>query len=267
MSPAPPPAVSPDLAVDAAPPAQSPPEQSPPVQSRRERLRDELRREVLDAARHQLAGQHGLSKLTMAAIAKEVGVTPPALYRHFENRQDIIAQLCVLIVEEVLNELSAAVGRQRPGDVAAALVASTRASLDWAVRNPAEFDLVIGSGIRAEIPDSDVLQRRMAEMVGGHYVPLFRELAASGIPRQADDEIDPELTEQIYRYRDAVGGQDLPLGIAHLMVTSWRQVYGLQCMAVYGHQEFAFGDHVALHEDMVSALLVQMGLEPRPAVR
>jgi AcrR family transcriptional regulator len=266
VSPAASPAVSPDLAVDTAPPEQSP-VQSPPAQSRRERLRDELRREVLDAARHQLAGQHGLSKLTMAAITKEFGATPPALYRHFENRQDIIAQLCVLIVEEVLNELSAAVGRQRPGDVAAALVASTRASLDWAVRNPAEFDLVIGSGIRAEIPDSDELQRRMAEMVGGHYVPLFRELAASGVPRAADDELDPELAEQVRRYRDAVGGQDLPLDIAHLMVTSWRQVYGLQCMAVYGHQEFAFGDHVALHEDMVSALLVQMGLEPHPTVR
>jgi AcrR family transcriptional regulator len=238
-----------------------------PPQSRRERLRDELRREVLAAARHQLAGQHGLSKLTMAAIAKEVGVTPPALYRHFENRQDIIAQLCVLIVEEVLEELGTAVARQEPGDIAAALLASTRTSLDWAVRNPAEFDLVIGSGIRAELPDSHALQRRMAELVGGHYVPLFRELAASGIPRVADDEIGPELAEQVRRYRDAVGGQDLPLGIAHLMVTSWRQVYGLQCMAVYGHQEFAFGDHVALHEDMVSALLTQMGLEPHPTVR
>jgi AcrR family transcriptional regulator len=237
-----------------------------PVQSRRERLRDELRREVLTAARHQLAGQHGLSKLTMAAVAKEVGVTPPALYRHFENRQDVIAQLCVLIVEEVLELLATAVARQEPGDIAAALVASTRTSLDWAVRNPAEFDLVIGSGIRAELTDSHALQRRMAEMVGGHYVPLFRELAAAGIPRPAH-ELGPELAEQVRRYRDAVGGHDLPLGVAHLMVTSWRQVYGLQCMAVYGHQEFAFGDHVALHEDLVSSLLVQMGLEPHPTVR
>ena len=238
-----------------------------PVQSRRERLRDELRREVLTAARHQLAGQYGLSKLTMAAVAKEGGVTPPALYRHFENRQDVIAQLCVLIVEEVLELLSTAVARQEPGDIAAALVASTRTSLDWAVRNPAEFDLVIGSGIRAELADSHALQRRMAEMVGGHYVPLFRELAAAGIPRPAHDELGPELAEQVRRYRDAVGGHDLPLGVAHLMVTSWRQVYGLQCMAVYGHQEFAFGDHVALHEDLVSSLLVQMGLEPHPTVR
>lgn len=247
-----------------------PDEAAPPVQSRRERLRDELRRDVLAAARHQLAGQHGLSKLTMAAVAKEVGVTPPALYRHFENRQDVIAQLCVLIVEEVLDQLAAAVARQRPGDVAAALVASTRASLDWAVRNPAEFDLIIGSGIRAELPDgtiSHALQRRMAEMVGGHYVPLFRALAASGVPHPAEDEIDPALAAQVRRYRDAVGGPDLPLGVAHLMVTAWRQVYGLQCMAVYGHQEFAFGDHVALHEDMVSALLEQMGLDPHPAVR
>lgn len=251
--------MSPVVSMPAAGPA--------PVQSRRERLRDELRREVLTAARHQLAGQHGLSKLTMAAVAKEVGVTPPALYRHFENRQDVIAQLCVLIVEEVLELLATAVARQEPGDIAAALVASTRTSLDWAVRNPAEFDLVIGSGIRAELTDSHALQRRMAEMVGGHYVPLFRELAAAGIPRPAHDELGPELAEQVRRYRDAVGGHDLPLGVAHLMVTSWRQVYGLQCMAVYGHQEFAFGDHVALHEDLVSSLLVQMGLEPHPTVR
>ncbi|MCP2264336.1 TetR/AcrR family transcriptional regulator [Promicromonospora thailandica] len=245
-------------------------EEAPTVQSRRERLRDELRRDVLAAARHQLAGQHGLSKLTMAAVAKEVGVTPPALYRHFENRQDVIAQLCVLIVEEVLEHLRAAVARQEPGDVAAALVASTRASLDWAVRNPAEFDLVIGSGIRSELPDgtaSHELQRRMSEMVGGHYVPLFRTLAADGVPHPADDEIAPALAEQVRQYRDAVGGPDLPLGVAYLMVTAWRQVYGLQCMAVYGHQEFAFGDHVALHEDMVAALLGQMGLDPHPTVR
>lgn len=257
MSPAASPAVSPDRRSAAA----------APVRSRRERLRDELHREVLTAARHQLAGQHGLSKLTMAAVAKEVGVTPPALYRHFQNRQDVIAQLCTLIVEEVLAELGAAVARQRPGDIAAALVASSRTLLDWAVRNPAEFDLVIGSGIRAELPDSRALQRRMAEMVGGHYVPLFRALAAAGVPRAADGELAPELADQVRRYRDAVGGHDLPLGIAHLMVTSWRQVYGLQCMAVYGHQEFAFGDHVALHEDLVSSLLVQMGLEPHPTVR
>ena len=248
-------------------PEEVPADVGPPVQSRRERLRDELRHEVLAAARHQLAGEHGLSKLTMAAVAKEVGVTPPALYRHFENRQDVIAQLCVLIVEEMLETLGAAVARQEPDDIAAALAASARTSLDWAVHNPAEFDLVIGSGIRAELPDSEALQRRMAEMVGGHYVPLFRRLAASGTAGPADGEIGPELAGQVRRYRDAVGGQDLPLGVAHLMVTSWRQIYGLQCMAVYGHQEFAFGDHVALHEDLVSSLLVRFGLDPHPAVR
>ncbi|HEV6952018.1 MAG TPA: helix-turn-helix domain-containing protein [Promicromonospora sp.] len=239
-------------------------------QSRRERLRDELRRDVLAAARNQLAGQHGLSKLTMAAVAKEVGVTPPALYRHFENRQDVIAQLCVLILEEVLDRLRAAAARQEPGDVAAAILASSRAALDWAVRNPAEFDLVIGSGIRAELPDdavSHALQRRMAEMVGGHYVPLFRTWATDAAQLPADDGLGPELAEQIRRYRDALGASDLPLGVVHLMVTAWRQVYGLQCMAVYGHQEFAFGDHVALHDDMVSALLVRMGLDPHPTVR
>ena len=241
--------------------------QSVQPQSRRERLRDELRQEVLAAARSTLAGQHGLSKLTMAAVAKEVGVTPPALYRHFENRQDIIAQVCDLIVDEVLEMLAAAVARQEPGDIAAALVASTRTSLDWAVRNPAEFDLIIGSGIRAELSDSQALQRRMAELVGGHYVPLFRAMAASGAPYPADDEISPGLIDQIVRYRDAMGGHDLPLGVAYLMVTSWRQVYGLQCMAVYGHQEFAFGDHVALHEDMVSTLLARFGLDPHPTVR
>lgn len=238
-----------------------------PTRSRRERLRDELRHDVLAAARRQLAGQHGLSKLTMAAVAKEVGVTPPALYRHFENRQDIIAQVCVLIVEEVLETLAAAVARQDPGDVAAALAVSTRTSLDWAVRNPAEFDLIIGSGIRAELSDSRALQRRMAEMIGGHYVPHFRALATAGVPYPADDEIDADLAEQVRTYRDAVGGQDLPLGVAYLMVISWRQVYGLQCMAVYGHQEFAFGDHVALHEDMISTLLTRLGLDPHPTVR
>lgn len=50
---------------------------------------DERREQVVDAAL-QIIGKKGVSGLTTAAIAKEVGMSEANIYRHFKNKEEIL---------------------------------------------------------------------------------------------------------------------------------------------------------------------------------
>src|ERR1700754_307512 len=51
---------------------------------------DRLRDEVVEAAAALIA-ENGSRALTLRAIARRVGVTAPAIYAHFENLDDVLA--------------------------------------------------------------------------------------------------------------------------------------------------------------------------------
>lgn len=66
----------------------------------------ERREEILDATLKVL-GRHGVENTTVARIAEEVGVTAGALYRHFGNRDAIIAAAAQLAIQRALNWVEA----------------------------------------------------------------------------------------------------------------------------------------------------------------
>ncbi|MGW6840021.1 TetR/AcrR family transcriptional regulator [Streptomyces sp. NPDC054958] len=58
----------------------------------RERYREQVREEVKEKAWQQIAGS-GASALSLNAIAKQMGMSGPALYRYFANRDELITEL------------------------------------------------------------------------------------------------------------------------------------------------------------------------------
>lgn len=62
--------------------------------STRRRPTDERRREILRAAT-ELIGRDGLAGLTAATLAQAIGVTPGALYKHFESLDEVLEALAL----------------------------------------------------------------------------------------------------------------------------------------------------------------------------
>ncbi len=56
--------------------------------------------EIISIATRQIA-THGVKKLTIKTIAKELGVTEPALYRHFSSKHEILQTLINAYAEDV----------------------------------------------------------------------------------------------------------------------------------------------------------------------
>jgi AcrR family transcriptional regulator len=86
------------------------------VSQRRSRARrgegDRLRDEILEAAEALLIATNDQSALSIRAIAAAVGVTPPSIYLHFADRNDLLFEVCErhwVQLEHAMNAAVAAV--------------------------------------------------------------------------------------------------------------------------------------------------------------
>lgn len=76
-------------------------------ESRRLSRRD--RRDVLLDAAAQLLAEHGASAVTMDSVAAVAGVSRPLLYKHFANREQLVADLVRREVDAIDAEVSTAI--------------------------------------------------------------------------------------------------------------------------------------------------------------
>ncbi|SEN40225.1 TetR/AcrR family transcriptional regulator [Nonomuraea pusilla] len=231
--------------------------------SRRERQREQLLRDARAAAR-QITASEGVEGLTLAAVARRVGVSSPALYRYFDGRQGLVHALYEDLTAELIGAVREAARRQDEDDISAQLDAATRAVLEWSLANRAEFGLLMGATYATAAASQTELRHVISRELGGVFGELFlRLLRTKGLEYPPDDRIPPALRRQLATYREILQ-PELPLGVVQVMIACWRQIYGLVSMAVYGHLAFAFDDIEPLFDDMMDSLLALLGLEPSP---
>ena len=70
-----------------------------------EKLDTEIRREQIVEAAMGLIATHGVRRLSMAALARRVGLVPSALYRHFGSKQEILRAAVQLVGQKASENL------------------------------------------------------------------------------------------------------------------------------------------------------------------
>ncbi|WP_028895688.1 TetR/AcrR family transcriptional regulator [Syntrophorhabdus aromaticivorans] len=79
-----------------------------------QKLSKDVRRDQVVNAVLELIGRNGVTGLSTAAIAKEVGMSEANLYRHFQNKQEILAETVKRIGEELRENVASVTARQLP---------------------------------------------------------------------------------------------------------------------------------------------------------
>ncbi|MFJ8442006.1 TetR/AcrR family transcriptional regulator [Kitasatospora griseola] len=233
--------------------------------SRRDRLRAQMSADVRSVAR-DIIGRHGVEALTLAAVAREVGVTPAALYRYFTGLPDIVRQAARDIVGDLCRELREVAEAEAETDFAARLVEPARAFRRWSLAHRQEFGLLFGTpapaagGAHGEVTGERV--RRLA----GVWGPVFTQLwAARPYPIPAEEELDPALRRQLSDHR-RVAGVELPLGALVVVLSCWRSLYGQVALEVFDHFAPLITDQEPMFELLMQDLTARTGLaaEYRP---
>jgi AcrR family transcriptional regulator len=117
-------------------------------------------REALVEACLSLIAEKGPTGFTLSEAAREAGVTPAAVYRHFEGREDLIAEAARQGYEMFADLLDYAYNKGQPSALSA-FSATGRAYLAFARKYPGHYVAMFESGISVNrTPDLAAAARR-----------------------------------------------------------------------------------------------------------
>lgn len=228
--------------------------------NRRERVRAATVQEIKDVARRQLVTD-GQTAVSLRAIAREMGMTAPALYRYFPSFDHLVRSLVGDLFGEVCTAMEDARDLLPADDAGGRLLAVCRTFRAWAVGHRAEFGLLFGA------PGSgggDLLAPAQAGSArfGAVFFELFAEVwRHNGFDVPAADELEPRLVPQLTAYRQALGST-LPLGVLHTILSCWARLYGLVSLEVFNHLRFALTDAEPFFEEQLRELAAALGVAP-----
>ena len=72
-----------------------------------EKLDTEIRQDQIAGAALEMLGTRGVHELSMADIARRVGLVPSAIYRHFRGKDDVLDAVLDLIGQRLLSNVQA----------------------------------------------------------------------------------------------------------------------------------------------------------------
>jgi AcrR family transcriptional regulator len=172
---------------------------------------DPLRKRISKAAQ-ELFLEGGLENVSMRKVAKMAGVSAPAIYRHYENKDDLLLELIdegLSILEEYL-----APALKEPTPLERLNKLADR-FLDFAIEQPKYFEFAF------MVPSRSISDVR-TELAGKNWVTFNLAL----------EQISACMKEGIFK-------EDDPLGTA---ITIWAGVYGL--VALHRMHRFGPNDHL-----------------------
>jgi len=162
-----------------------------------------LRAELLDTAIRQLR-ETGAEDLSLRALARAIGVSQTAPYRHFADKGELLAAMATRGYRELLAALRQA--GEAAGDCPQEqLAAFAHAYVDYAAGNPQLFKLMFGPAVQPtrQYPELRDASRETFQLVQA----ILQDGVDRGIFRGTDD-------------------------IAYLANAAWSSIYGLATLHV-----------------------------------
>jgi AcrR family transcriptional regulator len=193
------------------------------MSDRSQRRRDLTRAEIKTAARTQLVAG-GPSSISLRAIARDMGITAPALYRSNPALDTLIQELCTDLYTELRVASEAARDMVTKEDHAQRILEMAREFRRWVLGHPAESALIFGP----PLPGVEQFHEQCVDLshAGAQFGQIF---------------LDP-LTALHEQGR-------LPAADPYLFfIRAWTQFYGLIMAEAFGHLSWAVADAEPLFE-------------------
>ncbi len=147
--------------------------------------------------------EHGDSAISLRALAKQIGVSAPALYRHFADRESLLAELAIKGFEWLRERL-----------------------LQVDQNDPRQALIGIGLAYVAFAQDEPNLYRLM---FGGRVLPLGVHPRLDSAGKGAFQVLEDTVASA----RDRGFLKPMPLSL--MTATAWSLVHGLSLLTIDGH--------------------------------
>ncbi|MFE9450372.1 TetR/AcrR family transcriptional regulator [Streptomyces sp. NPDC006739] len=230
------------------------------AQGVRARARKEVTAAIKDAARRQLAAD-GAAKLSLRAIARELGMVSSALYRYFPSRDELLTDLII----DAYNSLGEAAEAAR--DAAAddppvrRWTTVCEAVRRWALAHPHEYALIYGTPVPGySAPETTVpAAARVGLVLIGIVRDAHRGSGLADLP--LPDELRPEAERMAAELVPDLA-PDLPPAVLAALVAAWAQLFGLVGFELFGQFHRVVEDRETFFRHASARLAESVGLRP-----
>ncbi|GAA5057913.1 TetR/AcrR family transcriptional regulator [Nocardia callitridis] len=211
--------------------------------------------------------EHGQDAVTLRAIARELGITAPALYRYYKSLDALLEALRSEFCADLAAELSTDIAAL-PEDGVVRFFAICKGFRRWALAHTAEFTLVFAS---PGVGKAETIRRfgepfaRIFLGAAAHVLATYDVVAppADVIPPGLHDDLVDFQTELLAALSDAepsLSAEKIDLGVTYLMIQVWARLYGHVTLEVFGNYPIPLSNPEILFDAMLTDLGATAGL-------
>ncbi|WP_031470282.1 TetR/AcrR family transcriptional regulator [Sciscionella sediminilitoris] len=186
--------------------------------SPRDRYRAQVRAEIKQHAWEQIATQ-GVPALSLNAIAKQLGMSGPALYRYFANRDELITAL----IRDAYRSFADAV--RAAHEAGADLAGLAHAIRDWARADPQRYFLIYGTPVPGYHAPEDITA------IADEVMVVLLEASEAPMAGKPATPFDAEFANR----RTRADGSPVPGAVLRHAMSFWTRLHGVLSLELAGH--------------------------------
>jgi AcrR family transcriptional regulator len=201
-------------------------------QTARERARVQITLEIKEEARLQLVAE-GAQRLSLRAVARELGMVSSALYRYFPSRDDLLTALIIDAYDSLGASAEAALAGTTRVGARHRWRACCHAIRDWALAHPHEYALIYGSPVPGyQAPQQTIAPAaRVAVVIGGLLADARQRGGRTGY--QEPGPLPGLLAGQADAVAAAIA-PGVPGPVVARALIAWTQLFGMISFELFG---------------------------------
>ena len=213
----------------------------------------QLQDAIKETAWRQIA-ETGAAALSLRSIARELGITAPAIYNYFADRDALVTALIVDAYTSLGESQIEAIAVLPEADSKARFKALGLAYREWAITYPQRYQLIFGTPIPNYVAPDDITFPAAANAI----VPLATTIQALYSSGQLRTErlapMTPSLKSMLEAWQKT---EPADLEVLHLTIVVWSRVHGLVMLEIGKHTPPVIADMGELFRREIETMLLQ----------
>lgn len=202
------------------------------TQTRRERLRLETIEEIKATAWKQI-GELGAASLSLRAIAREIGMTAPGLYRYYKDRDALVTALLMDAFSSFTASLEAGRDTCAFTDHVGRFRGMCQAYFQWAMENPQRYMLLFGTPIQGYL-----FAEELGPVAQRSFLVLQGVIGEAFVAGKIKGEVaDLKLPTRLKVQYEALGKFGMPYTgqVTQLALSTWSMIHGMTSLYLYNY--------------------------------
>ncbi|MCG8618231.1 MAG: TetR/AcrR family transcriptional regulator [Desulfobacterales bacterium] len=193
--------------------------------TRREKLRQATVEEIKSLA-WDLLGQN--QTVTIHSITRQMGMTAPAFYTYFKNREALMAELVRDALEAFYTALTAPFSRKEKQDISTVIFTTFVRYRQWAVTNPSAFSLFTGQPVSGLSADSRA-EAELAERGYKLFFDLFERAEQEGVLILTEADFSSDYLKMLTAVKERLK-LSADINLIHMVIQVTGLVHGMISM-------------------------------------